>query len=435
MDSPDYLYRIDERPPFWRGILYGLQWAAIMFPSLLIVANLCSGALGFVPGAEIRFLQWSLLISGAFCAVQSLWGHRYPLLDGPATALLLTFIALAPHGIAAIQGGLIFGGLLLVGISLTRVLPRLTRIFTPNVVGVILLLIAFTLLPHLVPRLIGVDPVHPYGQYAIFTISVALVLLIATLSRWLSGFWQTLAMFLGIVLGTLLFGLMGRLDWQSVGAARWVAVPDQWMPALPVFYWPALLAFALAYLAVVVNSLGSIQGIAGITDLKRLPTALNRGILVNGLAGICCGLVGIVGLVSYSMSPGVVLISRVASRFTIAFCGVILMLAALLPKLAALLAIVPAPVVGAALCVGLGGQVGAGLQIITAGGRGLSGRDYLVVGLPVILGAVIGILPPPFLADLPTGLQVLLGNGLIVGIVLVLPLEHLLLRESKKSVK
>jgi uracil permease len=207
------------------------------------------------------------------------------------------------------------------------------------------------------------------------------------------------------------------------------------MPALPVFYWPALLAFALAYLAVVVNSLGSIQGIAGITDLKRLPTALNRGILVNGLAGICCGLVGIVGLVSYSMSPGVVLISRVASRFTIAFCGVILMLAALLPKLAALLAIVPAPVVGAALCVGLGGQVGAGLQIITAGGRGLSGRDYLVVGLPVILGTVIGILPPPFLADLPTGLQVLLGNGLIVGIVLVLPLEHLLLRESKKSVK
>jgi xanthine/uracil permease len=426
----DYLYALDDRLPLWSGLLYGLQWAAIMFPSLIIAAALAGQALGLDPQAQVRFLQLTLFVSGAFSMLQTLWGHRYPLLEGPATALLLTFIALASQGVQVIQGGLILGGLLLVVIGLLRGLDQMIRFFTPNVVGVILLLIAFTLLPHLMPHVIGADGAHPAGQVTVFGWSIMLVLVIAALSRWLQGFWQTLAMFLGVVVGTLLFAMLGRLDWQGVLAAPWVASPARWMPALPHFNWPAMLAFALAYLAVIVNSLGSIQGIANITDLKRLPASLNRGILVNGLAGVCCGLAGIVGTVSYSMSPGVVLVSRVASRFGITFCGGILVVAAFVPKLAALLALVPAPVVGAALCVGLGGQVGAGLAIITAHQRKLTGRDYLVVGVPVIVGTMVSILPHGFLAALPAAGQVFVGNGLIVGIVLVLSLEHLLLRQA-----
>jgi xanthine/uracil permease len=128
-----------------------------------------------------------------------------------------------------------------------------------------------------------------------------------------------------------------------------------------------------------------------------------------------------------------VLVSRVASRFGITFCGAILVVAAFVPKLAALLALVPAPVVGAALCVGLGGQVGAGLAIISAHQRKLTGRDYLVVGVPVIVGTMVSILPSGFLAALPAAAQVFMGNGLIVGIVLVLSLEHLLLRQARST--
>ncbi len=424
----NYLYSIDDRLPLWQGLVYGLQWAAIVFPSLIIACALAGQALQLALEAQVRFLQLTLLVSGAFCVIQSLWGHRYPLLEGPATALLLTFIGLAQGGIQTIQGGLLLGGLLLAIVGGFRILRSLMRFFTPNVVGVILLLIAFTLLPHLLPRVSGMSPQHPEGQYAVFGLSVMLILVIAFLSRWLKGFWQTIAMFLGVVLGTAVFGFLGLVDWHPMEVAPWFAGPNPWPFTFPHFQWPAMLAFSLAYIAVMVNSVGSIQGIANVTDRSRLPNALHRGILINGLAGICCGLVGIVGTVSYSMSPGVVLITRVASRFTITFCGVIVAGAAFAPKLAALFAVVPGPVVGAALCVGLGGQIGAGLAIINGQQHRLSGRDYLVIGLPIIVGTLVSLLPTAFFTNIPAGVQVFLGNGLIVGILMVLLLEHVLLR-------
>lgn len=100
---------------------------------------------------------------------------------------------------------------------------------------------------------------------------------------------------------------------------------------------------------------------------------------------------GVVGLVSYSISPGVVVANRVASRYVTALCGLMLVVAALAPKFAALLAMVPSAVVGAALAVAMGAQIGTGLDIISAGG--MTSRDYFVVGLPVMLGTVVSILP------------------------------------------
>ena len=89
------------------------------------------------------------------------------------------------------------------------------------------------------------------------------------------------------------------------------------------------------------------------------------------------------------MSPGVILVNRVASRYAVSYCGIILLLAAFLPKLAALLALVSAPVVGAALCVAMGRQVGAGIAIIAS--KEITSRDYFVVGLPVLLGTMVGV--------------------------------------------
>jgi uracil permease len=152
---------------------------------------------------------------------------------------------------------------------------------------------------------------------------------------------------------------------------------------------------------------------------------------LNGLGGIGCGLLGLVGLVSYSMSPGVILANRVASRFAVAWCGAILIVAAFVPKLAAALALVPPPVVGAALCSAMGAQVGAGLAVVTSGMPSI--RDYFVVGLPLLIGTMVSFLPEPFMAVVNPSIRIFLGNGLIVGIFLVLILEHLVMRKRRES--
>ena len=143
MNDQRFLYSLNQRPPFWRNLLYGAQWALIMFPGLVIVASIAAKALNLPAEEEVAFFQKILLVAGTFTVWQTLAGHRYPLQEGPATALLLTFITIAPHGLAAIKGGFLLGGLILVTVSRLRWMRHITTYFTPNVVGVILLLIAF----------------------------------------------------------------------------------------------------------------------------------------------------------------------------------------------------------------------------------------------------------------------------------------------------
>ncbi len=428
MEKPQYIYDIDDRPPLGHAFLYALQWAIILFPALIIVATLAGKALDLDAAGEVRFFQMTLLTSGVFTLLQGFWGHRYPLLDGPAAALLLTFIVLAPFGIESIQGGTILGGLFLMGIVLTGQLSKLVALATPNVVGVILMLISFTLLPHLTRTMTGMD-VHPDGQPLTFFLSMALVMLIAILSHWLKGFLKTIALLVGMVIGTLVFAFLTPPQWTHLLQARWLDTPSHWIAGTPHFYWPAVIALATSYVAVLVNSLGSINGIAVVTDTQRLSKGIERGVFLNGVGGVFCGIFGIVGLVTYSMSPGVVLANRVASRYTTAYCGLLFVVAAFVPKLAAVLSSVPSPVVGATLCVAMGAQVGAGLAVVAS--NKLTSRDYYVVGLPVVLGTLVGFLPESFLEAVSPGARLFLGNGLITGIALVLLLEHLFMPKRK----
>ncbi len=193
MEKPSYLYDLDDRPPFLYAMVYGLQWAFIAFPIVIITTTMAEAVLNLDTSASIRFIQMTFLTTGFFTFVQTLWGHRYPVIEGPSAALLLTLILLAPYGLPAIQGGTIIGGVLLIFIVFTKQLTRLIRLFTPNVVGVILMLIAFGLLMPLLKFLTGMNDVHPNGDPVTMMISFALVLLIATLSYHLKGFWKSIS--------------------------------------------------------------------------------------------------------------------------------------------------------------------------------------------------------------------------------------------------
>jgi len=422
-----FYYGLDEVPPLWQAFVYGTQWALIMAPALVIVASIASEALQLAPEARVTFFQKTLLLSGGFTFLQATVGHRYPIQEGPAVALLLTFVVLAPQGIAAIQGGFLCGGLLLFAAGRLGWMGRIGRFFTPNVVGVILMLIAFTMVPFLLPRLTGISSERPRGEAAVLLVSLLLILLIAALSSRLRGFPQTIAMIVGVVVGSLGYWAWGRMDLDPVRQAPWIDFPADLWAGAPRFSLPPILSGVLAYLAVAVNAVGSMQGVAGIVGAEGIARRMDRGLAMTGLSGVLASCLGVVGTVGYSTSPGVILVTRVASRRALAMCGGILMAAGLVSRLGALLAAVPGGVVGAALVVALASQVGAAISTVTAEGRRLAGRDYLVVGIPVLMGTLVAALPPAFFAGFPAGLGSLVGNGLILGIFLVLLLEHGLL--------
>ena len=107
--SSDLIYGLNDIPPWRRCLIYGFQWALIILPSLTIFSTISSEYLGLQGVERVLFFQRLLVIVGGVMILQTTWGHRYPLLDGPASALLLSFIILAPQGISTIQGGMMAG--------------------------------------------------------------------------------------------------------------------------------------------------------------------------------------------------------------------------------------------------------------------------------------------------------------------------------------
>ncbi len=425
-----FRYQLDQKIPILEVIVYGIQWAIMMFPGLLIVTDIAAGVLKLNLMAKAHFFQYLLVISGIFTILQTLIGHKYPIQEGPSTAVLLAYIGLAPYGIKAIQGGMISGGIIIVMIGLSRQTRRLNRFFTPNVTGVILLLIAFCLLPFLLPRLLGVSTENPSGSHMIALVSFSLIIFIALLSHWLSGYLQTTAVLLGVIVGYLAFLFLGKINIGVILKTPWLELPRHEWASSPQLFWPAVISFVLAYLAVVINTIGSIQGTAAVVGERDIERSIDRGIALNGLGGVVAGFFGVVGTVSYSSSPGVVLATRVASRYALTACGALLMFTGLVPKLAALFASVPGSVVGAALCVAIGFQIGAGIDVITSHVKKLTARDYLVVGLPLIVGTIVSMVPREFFRGLPSAVAVLASNGLVLGIIMVLLLEHGFLRKK-----
>ncbi|MGQ9484794.1 MAG: uracil-xanthine permease family protein [Desulfosoma sp.] len=430
--SDQYLYGLDDHPPWGLTLLYALQWAVIIFPAYIVTAKIAAQALHLSGTEEARFLQITLVCSGLGTLVQTLWGHRYPLVEGPATAHLLTFVSLSPLGVEAIQGASLAAAGCLALAAATGAMKFVVRLFTPNVVGVILMLIAFSLLPHLIPCLLGLDAQHVEPSVIVLAVSLALVVLMAILGQHLKGIWRTCNLALGLLVGTLLFTFLDRVTWNVVSTASWVSLPRPWVGFSPRWHVDAFAAFLLTYLAIAVNSIGSLQSMEAVTVSSRTPSATPRGLAVNGLCGMVCSFFGVVGTVSYSTGPGVVLASRVASCFPLAWCGILVAVAAFVPKLVAILSLVPSAVVAAALCVAMAGQVGAGLAVVGAG-KTLAARDYFVVGIPVLLGTLLAFLPSSFIVTMSGTVRIFLGNGLVFGIIVVLLLEHVVFAEKSKE--
>ncbi|NOY86560.1 MAG: hypothetical protein GXP52_04600 [Deltaproteobacteria bacterium] len=427
------LYTLDQKPPFAKNVLYGIQWLLIVLPLVTVTSNLMADFLHMDPVQSTALFQRFLLVVGAVTAGQCLFGHRYPLLDGPSAALLLSVAVIADQGIAVISGGMIAGGVVLLLLGGLGLVGRLERLFTDRVVGVVLILISTTLLPILYPMLIGKSETAPHGDPFILMISTLIMLAIILLSHWTKGYTRNLSVFLGITLGFAAMFVLGRVDLSGVFMLHWFAVPDPLLGPVPRFTFSGTLSFLLAYVAVLINGLGSYLSVAEVVGKEGLESRVERGITLTGAGGILAAAFGVVGTVSYSLSPGVILVTGVGSRFPVFLCGLLLIAMAFFQKVGAVFSAIPDAVIAAALFVTLAAQMGIGISVVAGSKWLMNVRDYLVVGLPLLLGTAASMLPKSFLSLFPPSARALLGNGLIVGIVLVLLLEHVVLRERGTS--
>lgn len=423
-----FTYGIDDRPEPASLLIFGLQWLAVSVPAILIIGKVVASLYG---GSAIPYLQKLFLLTAIVLLAQIYLGHRLPLVVGPATVLLIGILASLDAGFGAINASILIGGILLAGLAATGLFKYLMRLFTPRVIAVVLMLIAFTLTPVILDLITDGGSTVPATYAFLFALAFAFILFVA--NGLLKGIWKSTLALWAIILGTLAYTLMfGVATLPPEGVAP-IAFPGDILAPLTMPGIGVLAAFLICFLALAINDLGSIQSVGGLLAADKMGERTNRGVTVTGLGNALGGLTGVIGPVNFSLSPGVIAATGCASRFALAPAGLALALMAVSPLAIGYLGSIPGPVIGVVLAYVMAAQIAAGLMVGQESSAVKTFDEGLIVGVPLLLGTVVAFLPDAVSSGFPATLRPLIANGFVVGIIAVLILEHLVYRKRSEG--
>lgn len=419
-------YQLNDRPGAFPMLMYGLQWWIVSIPCVVIMGVIIARLHFPDEGDQIFYMQKLFALMGVAMTVQVLWGHRLPLIIGPASVLLIGILSTMSVGIGAVYTAIMVGGGVLAILAFCGLLSHLQAIFTPRIIIVILCLIAFTLSP-VILRL-----VFDGGENMLFQLFFALLLGLAMIliNKILKGIWKSVVVLCGIMAGSLVYyGVVGVPDGTLCGMVTG-GESSFWI-------WPwqfdvgAILSFFFCFVALLVNELGSIQAVGKMIGADHLEKRTARGVGITGLANMLSGAMGVVGPVDYSMSPGIIAATGCASRYTLIPAGLGLLLCAFFPGFIQLLNAIPGVVMGAILLYLMASQLSAGLQLLTHEKAVIDFESGLTIGFPLMVALLLSFAPEAAIQHIPVLIRPIVGNGFVMGVIAVLIMEHGVFRKRK----
>jgi uracil-xanthine permease len=323
--GPDDVVRPDERLAWPATIGIGVQHVLAMFGATFLVPVLT----GFPPTTTIFFSGIGTLL---FLLITR---NRLPSYLGSSFAFISPVLAAkADGGIPEALGGIVAAGVLLalIGVVINAVGTRPVEWLLPPVVtGAIVALIGLNLAP-IAKQNFAKDPL-----VALVTLTVVVVVVVA--SRGLLG---RLSIVAGVIVGYVLTGLRGDVDWAAVRSASWVGLPDF---TGPHFSLHATVLVLPVVLVLVAENTGHVKAVAAMTE-RDLDSSLGRAYIGDGLATVVSGLGGGSGTTTYAENIGVMAATRVYSTAPYYVAALAAVVLGLCPKFGQVVAAIPVGVLG-----------------------------------------------------------------------------------------
>ena len=244
---------------------------------------------------------------------------------------------------------------------------------------------------------------------------------------WNRGKLHALPMLLGLFVGYVLAISLKVLPWTKFLAELdepWISLPHRAASTLS-FRFALLAPFLIACLTSNLKIVGDITLCQKINDLDWKRTdmrSVSGGLLSSGLGTFFAGLLGGTAQNSVSSSVGLSLASGTTSRSLAYTTGLLAIALAFFPKLSAVLAGMPGPVVGAILIYSACFIVLGGMQLLTS--RMLDARRVLSVGIALIFGLSVEISPELY-RNLPEVVLPFFSSSTALATVLVVSLSLL----------
>jgi len=415
----------------------GLQHVLAMYAGAIIVPLIVGGALGL----SVEQLTYLVSIDLFMCGVATLlqvWKNRFFGIGLPVV-LGCTFTAVGPiiaignqYGISAVYGSIITAGLFVV--LFAKYFGQLVKFFPPIVTGSVVTVIGITLIPVAVNNMAGGQGAKDFGDISNIALSFGVLLFIIFLYRFFTGFIRSIAILIGMVAGTIMAALMGKVDFSAVSEASWFHMPELFYFGAPTFNVTAILTMILVALVSIVESTGVYFALSDICERKLSERELANGYRAEGLAIFLGGLLNAFPYTTYSQNVGLVQLSGVKTRNVIYTAGCMLVVLGLIPKIAAATTIIPNPVLGGAMIAMFGMVVAYGIKMLSKV-EFTSQENLLIIACSVGMGLGVTVVPDLF-AQMPSSIRILTDNGIVAGSVTAIVLNLLFnVLPNKKGIK
>jgi uric acid transporter len=420
-------HAVDEVLPVGRMAAFGLQHVLSMYAGIIAVPLILASAIGLPQEELVYVINASFFMCGVATLIQTVgfwkFGVRLPIVQGTTFAAVTPMILIGgEYGLRGIYGSVLVAGLLTV--LAAPYFSRLLVLFPPVVAGSVITVIGISLMPVAIGWAAGGDPEAPgYGDPGNILMALAVLVIILAITRFFGGFLGRISILLGLVAGTILAAVLGLADFARVGDAAWVGVTLPFHFGLPTFALIPIVSMTLVMLIVMVETTADILAIGEIVEKPLQPDDVARGLRADGLSTALGAVFNSFPFTAFAQNVGLVRFTNVKSRFVVAVAGVILLLLGFFPKLAALVAAIPLPVLGGAGLVLFGTVAAAGIQTLSR--VDLTDNGNLVI---VAVSVAFGVIPsavPEFYDGFPEGVRIVFESGITAASVAAILLNLL----------
>lgn len=450
------VYSFEGDIPMSQAIPLGLQHVLAMFVGNLTPLLIIGGACGIMGGTEfvnlqISLLQNAMIVAGIVTLVQLYsigpCGGKVPIIMGTSSGFIGVFssvVATMGSGVVAygaIMGASIIGGLF-EGV-LGFFLKPLRRFFPSVVTGTVVLSIGLSLISVGINSFGGGFKTKDFGSMENLLLGLFVLVVILLFKHGTKGFFSSSSILFGIIAGYIAAALMGVLlptkgvtaqgveftkswvlNWDKVAQAGWFAVPS-FLPVDIVFDMRAIVPVLIMFIVTAVETVGDISGVMeGGMDREATDKELSGGVICDGIGSSFAAIFGVLPNTSFSQNVGLVAMTKVVNRKALATGAVFLILCGLIPKLGALVSIMPQSVLGGAAVMMFSSIVVSGIQLITK--EKLTPRNLTIVSVALGVGYGMGA-NPGILVHAPALVKLVFGGSGIVPAALVAILLNILL--------
>lgn len=388
-------------PPLAQAVPLGLQHVLAMFASNVTPSIIVAGAAGLAFGSveQIYLIQMAMLFAGIATLFQTVGigpvGARLPIMQGTSFAFVGVLAGVAAtQGLGVALTACIIGGV--IHFALGSVIGKLRWLFPPLVTGLVILAIGLYLIPVAIKYAAGGAAkfqmeAESFGSLMHWSVALTVVIVALGVKFFTKGMLSNAAILIGLIAGYIVAIMMGMVNFGAVSKASWITSIKP-LPYGFEFSLGAVIAVTLVSIVSAIETVGDASATAKAGAGRDATDAEIQGATyADGLGTAVAGVFGGLPNTSFSQNVGIVGMTGIMSRHVVTIAGLIMIICGLLPKIGAVIASMPLPVLGGGVIVMFGMVASAGLNVLTE--VKMNRRNMVIIAISLAAGLGLNLVP------------------------------------------